>query len=127
MKKGITANASFQLDSLRQNTSTITTLLNQLYTERGTEERIIFLINNRDMVGGVAGFASTLSNSIVIFKSALTKWSTFVHEVGHTLGLQHPFNTRGFTQGNSNNYMDYTYKRNMFWQWQWKIINNIDF
>ena len=64
--------------------------------------------------------------SIVILKSALTKWGVFVHEIGHTFTLDHPF---GDEKKNTTNYMDtpYTPQQNMFWQWQWKIINKIDF
>ena len=99
----------------------------------GKNERIIFLVNNRTLVG-YGGFADTppylnetRSYTIVIFKSSLTKWSLFAHEIGHTFSLEHPFDTNSFTKGSSRNFMDYTSKMNMFWYWQWRIMNKKDF
>ena len=80
------------------------------------------------MLGNVTGFANKLKNTIVILKQNLTDWNTFVHEIGHTLSLGHPFEMNtSFIQGCSTNFMDYSIKQNMFWQWQWKQMNNIDF
>ena len=75
----------------------------------------------------VDGFTELYGAYIVIFKPALTHWETFVHEMGHTLGLKHPFETSGYSQGSTTNFMDYSVKTNMFWQWQWKEINENDF
>ena len=60
----------------------------------------------------------------LLFKNVLTNWGTLIHEMGHTFGLGYTFGTNGFIQGSSTNFMDYTSKRNMFWKWQWKIIQN---
>jgi hypothetical protein len=66
--------------------------------------------------------------SLVVFSKYLTAWDAFVHELGHTFSLRHPVNTSGFTEGNSTNFMDYGRIKNMFWKWQWEIINtNNDF
>jgi hypothetical protein len=103
-----------------------------------SKERIIFLINNRNMktksgktVLAHAPEPNIRDNrcySIVVLKSALTNWAVFVHEIGHTLSLQHPFKMdESFMEGCSTNFMDYSVKPNMFWQWQWKKINNNDF
>ena len=126
--KGITPqNINLQLDSLSRNRTKIADLLKSKYAgSSDANERIIFLINNREMVD-VVGFGDTPGNRIVLFKSALTNRNAFVHEIGHTFGLKHPFDTTGFIKGNSTNFMDYTSKRNMFWYWQWKIINTTDF
>jgi predicted Zn-dependent protease len=66
--------------------------------------------------------------SIVVLKQCITSWETFVHEIGHTLGLKHPFEMNSsFIKGYSTNFMDYSVKQNMFWHWQWKVINKNDF
>ncbi|MDR3217495.1 MAG: zinc-dependent metalloprotease, partial [Dysgonamonadaceae bacterium] len=121
---------SFVLDSLTNNRSKIRDLLETKYKAKGNtigrNERIIFLINNREM-DQTSGFSNATTKSIAIFKSALTNWETLTHEMGHTFGLVHPFGTQGFTEGSSTNFMDYANKRNMFWYWQWKIINPTDF
>jgi hypothetical protein len=101
------------------------TLLESKYQSNGSE-RIISLINNREMIG-TDGFANTPGNFAVIFRSALTNWEVFVHELGHTFELEHPFETSGYSKGSTPNFMDYSIKTNMFWYWQWKIINATDF
>ncbi|GHV58440.1 hypothetical protein FACS1894182_10760 [Bacteroidia bacterium] len=125
--KGITSNSAIELDSTKNNWGKIQDLLESKYGNVSTaNERIIFLINNRTMTE-VLGFADTPGNYIVIFNPALTNWGILTHETGHTFGLKHPFDTNGFIKGNSTNFMDYTPKRNMFWKWQWEIINTKDF
>jgi hypothetical protein len=58
-----------------------------------------------------------------------------VHEIGHTLKLEHIFidiagdcYKLGLGEGTTKNYMDYRISTgddmNYFWKWQWKIINN---
>jgi hypothetical protein len=130
----IVEDASKKLEGSNKNWDIIKNLLNQKYTkQKDPNERVIFLINNREMVK-YAGFADTpftpdktKSYSIVIFKPALADWEILTHEMGHTFSLKHPADTSGYSQGSTTNFMDYTAKRNMFWYWQWKIINNIDF
>jgi hypothetical protein len=128
---------SDKLDSLERNRAAIRELLVSEYKKKSgiiANERIIFLVNNREMTS-VAGFANRpllpipvgTECYVIIFKPALTDWETFVHEAGHNFGLKHPFETNGFIQGSSSNYMDYTLKKDMFWRWQWGIINNADF
>jgi hypothetical protein len=56
-----------------------------------------------------------------------TNGETFVHEAGHTFSLKHPFETMQYRQGSTTNFMDYSLKKDMFWQWQWEIINSSDF
>ncbi|MBP5370083.1 MAG: hypothetical protein J6Z01_16690 [Bacteroidales bacterium] len=53
-----------------------------------------------------------------------------VHEIGHTLGLIHIFESSyNFNEGSTNNYMDYSGPKNMksFWFFQWIILNQLDF
>jgi hypothetical protein len=126
-RKKITADISLLLDSAFRNRSAILDLLKSKYKSSVTAgERIIFLINNRDMLK-TDGMAEKSGTSIVIFQSALTNWEVFVHELGHTFELEHPFETSGYSKGSTPNFMDYSVKTNMFWYWQWKIINTTDF
>ena len=99
----------------------------------GTKERVIFLINNRDMIG-VKGYAprppvrDSKGYSVVMLKSYIAKWETFVHEIGHTYSLKHPFDmSNQYRKGSTTNFMDYSPKINMFWKWQWETINSTDF
>ena len=122
-----------QLDSTKINLKRIRKLLEAEYKNQGKvirdNERVIFLINNQEMLG--AGAHAPTPNernisgySIVVYKKSLTSWGVFVHELGHTFSLQHPFGNN--VDGNTVNYMERSYspKRNMFWEWQWGIINN---
>jgi hypothetical protein len=128
---------SGQLDSEKENRTAIQTLLESEYRKTGKKinknERIFFLINNQQMTG-VGGYAPAPDNninntgySIVIFKSNIGHWESFVHETGHTFGLQHPFDSQPYRQGSTSNFMDYTPKMDMFWKWQWNIISNNKF
>jgi hypothetical protein len=122
-----------KLDGAESNRSNILELLETEYKKTGgtieNNQRIIFLINNREMNGNVLGYASspeTRDNkgySTVVMNKALTDWETITHELGHTFGLLHPFDTAGFVQGSSANFMDYSSRKKMFWLWQCKIIN----
>jgi hypothetical protein len=118
-----------KLDSASDNRKNIRNFLQSRYNSNiSGNERVIFLINNQEMEGNVVGFANAKDNIVVVLKPAVTDWETFVHEIGHTLGLKHPFEiSTNFRKGNSTNFMDYSVKQNMFWQWQWKAINKNDF
>jgi hypothetical protein len=124
---------SGQLDSVNKNKITLQILLETEYKKAGgtigqKNERILFLVNNQQMTG-VGGYAPTPEKkddktySIVIFKSNINDWETFIHEMGHTFSLKHPFANKAYRQGSSTNFMDYSTQKDMFWEWQWKIIN----
>jgi hypothetical protein len=133
-RKGIKYIAS-QLENIDENKGAIRDLLESEYKKAGgtidEDERILFLINNRQMidVGGYAPYSRKpdAGYSIVIFKSNANNWETFVHEIGHTFGLEHPFDDKSYIKGSTTNFMDYTPKMDMFWKWQWKIINTKNF
>jgi hypothetical protein len=122
-----------KLDGAENNRYSILELLETEYKKTGgtieNDQRIIFLINNREMNGNVLGYASSPKThdnkgySTVVMNKALTDWETITHELGHTFGLLHPFDTAGFVQGSSANFMDYSSRKKMFWLWQCKIIN----
>jgi len=110
------------------NQSNLVVFLNTKVTDRDPNERIIYLICNRDMEN-TEGFAFTRTEngestySVMMFKSYLNLWSTFVHEMGHTFGLRHPFDNPKYKKGDTSNFMDYRFHKDMFWRSQWSIIN----
>jgi hypothetical protein len=66
-----------------------------------------------------SSYADTPGTVSVIFKPHVTDWEIFVHELGHTFGLRHPFDEPAFREGSTRNFMDYIRNPNMFWRWQW--------
>jgi hypothetical protein len=126
-----------RLENTKENKIAVQILLETKYKESGGKigenERVFFLINNQQMVdvGGFAPKPDERTNegySIVIFPSDIDIWETFVHEAGHTFSLRHPFEiSPQYRQESTTNFMDYSLKKDMFWQWQWAIINSTDF
>ncbi|MDR0558700.1 MAG: hypothetical protein LBG92_00890 [Prevotellaceae bacterium] len=67
----------------------------------------------------------------IIYNSAILDYTTYVHELGHAFGLEHPFPETDkdgtpkthlmpdIQQGTSRNFMDYAPVTDMFWKWQW--------
>jgi hypothetical protein len=106
-------------------------------------ENTIIVIANRNKAA--AGNERTMGYNLVdaekkyyynvIFSNSSNDYTTYVHELGHLLGLLHPFreNTPDdarktqplIPRGSSQNFMDYTRNPNMFWRWQWE--NLMDF
>jgi hypothetical protein len=93
----------------------------------GATDYIIFIINNRNYAkrpngGRVSGFS--MNKDVVLLKMSNEDWETVVHELGHCLDLKHPFAEypNDINEGDTNNYMDYSPKINMFWKWQWDIM-----
>jgi hypothetical protein len=46
----------------------------------------------------------------------------FTHELGHNLGLNHPFEEFTIPNSSTQNFMDYNNIRNKYWFWQWDFI-----
>jgi hypothetical protein len=103
-------------------------LKNAVSPAPGSDDYIVFVINNRDFVKGsnnerTYGFANNGNHYVVLLKSGNEEWETVAHELGHCLKLDHPFKPQyNIPKGYTNNYMDYAVKTNMFWQWQWDIL-----
>ena len=56
-----------------------------------------------------------------IFHISYRDFTTYVHELGHLLGLDDLFELPSFRQ--TRNFMDYTdLPANMFWFWQWENL-----
>jgi hypothetical protein len=104
-------------------------ILHEMYGAKyGSEIYLAFVVNKNkfsDQTPSVAG-AATLNgkNSIFLYNQIkpLIKPFVFAHELGHNLGLDHPFEEFGIPETNTLNYMDYNQNHNMFWFWQWKYI-----
>jgi hypothetical protein len=105
-------------------------------------DKIIIVIANRvvkqDYDGSrTLGFTETYGDNTgyysIMYHNAFDDYYTYTHELGHALGLKHPFSDKIanhnvgkpmplIPQGNSRNFMDYSSYSDMFWKWQWKII-----
>jgi hypothetical protein len=117
---------SNKLDSLSKNTKQIRELLESEYKKKykTTLTHIIFVINNREMVGNVGGFGSQNTSVVLFLPTVGDQWRHYIHEIGHTLGLSHPFEMNSqYHKGSTPNFMDYSPTQNMFWKWQWETIN----
>lgn len=65
------------------------------------------------------------SDNAVVFDVATRKKTCLVHELLHSLGLYHSFDTSGrftFKYQQTENIMDYSQMRSTIWKWQWDII-----
>jgi len=106
-----------------------------------TGKTIIAIANrNKELDGNfrTSGISFTnttnLGNETMLFHNGSENFTTYVHEVGHLLGLAHPFAENDkygnpiihpkpdITQGTTRNFMDYAPIINMFWKWQWDIL-----
>jgi hypothetical protein len=79
------------------------------------------------MKDNVGGFAVKNNSVILLLPTVENNWRHYIHEIGHTLGLDHPFNNGQYRQTSTTNFMDYSPIQNLFWHWQWKEINKTDF
>ena len=59
-----------------------------------------------------------------VSKRNINHWGTFVHEIGHAFDLKHPFDNPNYDKYSTSNFMDYSLRTDMFWRWQWLIINS---
>ncbi|WP_309608758.1 hypothetical protein [Flavobacterium sp.] len=65
------------------------------------------------------------SDNSVVFDIASRKSTCLVHELLHSLGLYHSFDTSGeftFKYKQTENIMDYSDTRRTIWKWQWDLI-----
>ena len=81
------------------------------------------------LIGGNSSFEKETHNCILICKSGIMDDMNeiVVHEIGHSYGLQHPFDKnieQRINKFNSHNFMDYSKNRNSFWKWQVKLIRS---
>ena len=103
----------------------------------GDAFRFYFLPNkckSRTIRSGIKGGGAIGTSKTAYFKTRnpLTRAVTIVHEIGHNMGLTHTFNY-DIGHGNSYTYryksttniMDYSAPsiKNVFYHWQWKIMN----
>jgi predicted Zn-dependent protease len=100
----------------------------KIYADEYPKSYIAFVFNRGQLLyksKSVPAAASTERNdysSVYLFSEVKDNPSIFTHELGHSLGLKHPFDEFGIPQTNTKNYMDYGGSINMFWYWQWGFI-----
>jgi hypothetical protein len=100
----------------------------EIYTNKYEKSYLSFIFDRSSFSNEpatVPGVAS-LYKSIFLFSRVRNNLSVFTHELGHSLGLKHPFEEFGTPYANTLNYMDYG-RANMFWFWQWNFIQNAKF
>jgi len=105
--------------------------LYKIYTNKYPQMYLGFIFNRErfsDQSFSVPGAASKPNDgcfsSIFLYAKTQNNLYVFTHELGHNLGLSHPSEEFGIPEANTLNYMDYNPNANMFWYWQWKIIQN---
>ena len=55
---------------------------------------------------------------VIMSYKAKNIYELYTHELGHNNRLWHPVNSVKIPIKSTQNYMDYSYKLNMFWRWQ---------
>ena len=106
---------------------------------------IVIANRNREMEGGYETVGVALINPVThtgtqaLFYYNGINFATFTHEMGHLLGLRHPFPDDNpsddigkpqplIVRRSSQNFMDYFFRENvrayMFWRWQWDIMRD---
>jgi len=100
-----------------------------LYTNKYTNKYLAFVFDRNsfsDQSPSVPGAALGFG-SVFLYSKVQNNLYVFSHELGHNLGLRHPFEEFGIPEANTYNYMDYNPNANMFWYWQWKVIQEAEF
>ena len=107
--------------------------LYKIYTNKYPQTYLAFLFDRDSFYSSSASGAASMPTpkeedssyaSVYLLSKVQNNLYVFTHELGHNIGLNHPFEEFGIPQANTFNYMDYGSKINMFWFWQWKFIQN---
>jgi hypothetical protein len=88
-------------------------------------EFLAFILNRKNFSGqdfAVPGAAGQGRYYSIFLYDAFDYPYVFAHELGHNLGLEHPFKEFSIPKGSSTNFMDYGRSPNMFWYWQWSAM-----
>jgi hypothetical protein len=102
-----------------------TGLYDYIYNNKG---KYLMFITDLNQNGGEDGIGMVNGRVCTIFKNGIGSIPTYIHEVGHNLGLSHVFDNtgkpgeRGTLQGKSEHYMDYFNSKKIFWKTDWEFI-----
>ncbi len=115
------------------------TLINWYKIKKGGRLKkrfVVFIVDKEGAISSSGGKLNGIAkwpktgedNYLVIYYNAKENYDTYIHELGHNFGLQHPFGQfPNIQKYSTKNIMDYESGRNYFWQWQCKQIRNFKF